>query len=159
MINKFKNWLGIEGVKANIEFQEPLKKEDLCLHGKLELYTIRSQRVENIQLRLIEKYKRGKKDSLKIDEFVLGSKQIQLDFTLEEGQAKSIPFNLDFEILESSMDKLGNKNFLTKGLVSLLKKEQKVSSSYRLEVLINGTGSAIPPKFNFPIEFNKKRQA
>ena len=158
MINKFKNWLGIEGVKVNIEFQEPIKKEDLCLAGTIELYTIRTQQIENIQIRLIEKYKRGKKESLKIDEFVLGSKQIQMDFTLEEGQAKSLPFNLDFEILESSMDKLGNKNFLTKGLVSLLKKEQKVSSSYKLEIIINGTGSAIPPKFNFPIEFNKKRQ-
>ena len=150
--------MGIEGVKANIEFQKPIRKEDSRLDGKLELYTIRSQRVENIQIRLIEKYKRGKNDSLKIDEFILGNKQIQLDFTLEEGQAKSIPFSLDFEILESSIDKLGNKNFLTKGLVSLLKKEQKVSSSYRLEVVINGTGSAIPPKFNFPIDFNKKRQ-
>lgn len=153
MINKFKNWLGIEGVKARIDLDEPLSKEDSTINGSLDLYTIRAQSIQNIEIRLIEKYKRGKKESLKIDEFVLGSKSFNLGFTIEAGASRNIPFSLKFQMLESSIDKFGNKNFLTKGIVKLLKKEQQVSSSYRLEVTINGTGSALPPKFNFPVTF------
>ena len=159
MINKFKNWLGIEGVKARLDLKEPLRQEDYCIEGNIELHSIRAQTIEDIHIRLIEKYKRGKKESLKIDEFILGGKILELNFKLEDGESRQFPFRLEYEVLQSSMDKLGKKNFIVGGLVSLLKREQNVSSTFRLEVKINCTGSALPPKFDFPINFNKKRQA
>ena len=55
MINKFKNWLGIEGVKAKLNIQEPLKRESGVLGASLELHTIRDQKVDAIHIKLIEK--------------------------------------------------------------------------------------------------------
>lgn len=159
MIKKFKDWLGIEGVKASVELDHPITTEQEFLSGKLHLVTIRPQYIQLIQLRFIEKYKRGKKDSLKIDEFELGSLGLELDSSLNPQEVKSIPFRIPFQILESNMDKWGKKNLINKSIASLLKKEQQVSSVYQLEIKIMGTGSALPPQFKFPVLFNKKSKS
>ena len=48
MLNKVKNWLGIEGVKANVLLDEPLKANSTALNGTIQLYTIRQQKIESL---------------------------------------------------------------------------------------------------------------
>ena len=156
MLNKVKNWLGIEGVKANVLLDEPLKATSTELNGTIQLYTIRQQKIESLRSRLVERYKRGRKEAMRIDEYSLGAKELLLNTTLAERETKDIPFSLNLSFLQSNMDKMAQKNVISRGIVKLLKKQQAVSSSYRLEVTVMGTGAAIDPAFKFPIEPNKK---
>ena len=133
MLNKIKDILGIEGVKIHLDLNEQSTSTPNNIKGHLVFTTQSSRQVQSITIKLIEKYKRGRKDSALINDYLLGSIELEVDFTIEKGETKKVPFTLEYNLMKSEMDKMEEDSFFTKPLFLLAKKLKNVSSEYRIE--------------------------
>jgi len=88
-----------------------------------------------LTIKLIEKYQRGRKENILINEYLLSSLDIDVNLHLDVDQPEELKFKLPLNFLLSDMDKFANKNPLTKGLASVAKKLKGVQSYYRLEAI------------------------
>ena len=145
MIKQVKQWLGIEGVKLELEIPEnqPLSKKKLT--GKIHFQSMHTQTVTEIRLVLIERFSRGRGEERLIDEYELGSVQIKEVFKVEPGELVIKPFHLSFETLESEVDQWGNKNILNQQLAKAARWVRKASSQYRIEAEARVKGVALNP--------------
>lgn len=145
MFKILKNILGIEGVRIKLEIPESFSKNGDHLKGRLILSSKSSKKVKSITIKLIEKYKRGRKDSELINEYLLSKQDIDLNIILDESQPAKYDFELPLNLLKSDMDKLEEKNILAKGLVKVAKKLKNVESYYRIQATAKVEGTAIDP--------------
>jgi len=68
MIGKVKTWLGIEGVKIDLDLPEEFRYLDGLVTGKLYISSMSDHVVTSIHIKLIEKYSRGKKEAKLTDD-------------------------------------------------------------------------------------------
>lgn len=152
MFKILKNILGIEGVRLQLEIPESFSKKDDVIKGRLILSSKSAKTVESITIKLIEKYKRGRNEEALINEYTLSHQDIDLNVTIEENLPAKYDFELPLNLLKSEMDKLGDKNFLTKGLVSVAKKLKNVKSLYRIEASAKVQASITDPSVKMGIK-------
>ena len=145
MFGKVKKWLGIEGVKLELVLPEMAFEEVGAVSGKLRFFSKNTQTVTQVRLKMIEKYSRGRGKERLVDEFELGEITLNQRITVPQDEALEVDFTLPFKRVKSSMDKFGNKNFLTGGLVKLAKTVSKVQSEYRIEAEAKVEGTALNP--------------
>lgn len=142
MFGKFKKILGIEGVKLELIIPEKVSKDAGLVTGLIQLTSLSDNNLlESIEVIMTEKYYRGKKDSQLIDEYPMGKLFIRKPVTISRNDVVEIPFELNFVYVRSEMDKIEEKNFLSRGLVRLAKKLRGVKSEYyiKAEAKIKGT--------------------
>ena len=154
MIRKIKDFLGIEGVKLELILEDEYKLSDRAIFGKLRFTSQTDKTVESFQLKLIEKYRRGRGDDALINEYLLGSIDQELNLELDAGASKSYDFTLAFELMKSEMDQMEDSNFFLKPFVKLAKKLKKVRSEYRLEASAKITGTKLNPLDKKEIKFD-----
>ena len=152
MLNKLKDILGIEGVKIILELNEKSSITPGVIKGKLVFTSQSTRHIEKIEIKLIEKYKRGRNDAKLINNYLLGSLKLDVDFNIERGETKSIAFNLPYNLMKSEMDVMEDESFLTKPFYLLAKKLKNVSSDYRLEATAIITGTKFHPIIEEKIE-------
>ncbi len=146
MIGKVKQWLGIEGVKLEILLSEDFQPQRPPLRGVIRLMSKNEQTVSAIKLVLIEKYARGQKEKLLIDEYELGTLVLKERITVPaDGQPIEVPFELDYQLVRSPIDEFGSRNPLYSGLAWAAKKLRNVQSEYRLEAEANVLGVGLNP--------------
>ncbi|MEO1712861.1 MAG: sporulation protein [Bacteroidota bacterium] len=152
MLNKVKKWLGIEGVKLDLILPEEVDRRKGVLNGKIRLSSMQAQRVTGIRIVMVERYARGRKTDKRIDDYEMGTLQINETYEVPaEGQVE-LKFSLSFSLVESEMDSLQRSNFLTGGLIRVLKYAEGVQSTYRVEAEALVEGVALNP-------FDKKEVA
>jgi len=145
MIGKVKTWLGIEGVKLELELAEEFKYKDGLVSGKLYITSMSDHTVTSIQLKLIEKYSRGKKDAKLTDEFELGQVDLVQDIVVPANKRIQLSFELPFTPRQSDMDELQSSNILIGGLVKAVKWYEGVNSIFRVEASAKVKGVALDP--------------
>jgi len=145
MLGKFKNWLGIEGVKVELIIPEEIKQEDGFVDGRIVFRSKHAQTVSEVHIHISEKYSRGRGKDLKVDEYEIGriSKIEKMD--IPPHKEVFIDFALPFELDKSSMDEFGDKNILTKGLAKAAKLVQNVKSQYKVTATAKIKGTALDP--------------
>ena len=84
MFGKVKTWLGIEGVKIELIIPHKISGSAKELQGKVRLSSKNTQTVTAIEIKMIEKYTRGRKDEKLTDEYLMGTIKME----------KDIPFDL-----------------------------------------------------------------
>ena len=145
MIKKVKNWLGIEGVKVDLELPEAVKGEDGLLMGRVLFFTKTDQQVTGLRVKLVERYARGRGDSKKIDEYVLGQIELDQSVDIPAEQTIGLDFRLHFDLLKSEMDEFAGRNFLLRGLVRTAKWASRVRSKYFVIAEASVKGVALDP--------------
>jgi len=145
MLGKVKRWLGIEGIKIELEVPEYFVLTGGILDGNVKISSMTDQRLQSIQLKLIEKYKRGRKGQKLIDEYTLGEVSIPHEADIQAGEVLYLSFAMPFVPLKSEMDMLQEKNILVRGVVSAAKFLKGVDSEYRLEARAQVKGTALHP--------------
>lgn len=142
MFGTVKKILGIEGVKLELVVADKISKEAGIVSGIIKLTSLSDDNlVENISLKMVEKYSRGRGESKLINEYPMGELVKQEKVTISKNDIIEIPFEMEFVYVKSEMDKMEDNNFFAKGLVKLAKKVRGVSSEYtlRAEAKIKGT--------------------
>lgn len=145
MIGKFKRWLGIEGVKVELELPDEILAEEGLIEGQVHLFSQHAQTVEYIHIVLIERYSRGRGKEKLIDEYELG--ELTLNHTVEvpaEGMV-SLDFHLPFSIFKSDVEEWGDQNLIFKGLSRVAARLRNVKSEYRIEAQAKVSGTALDP--------------
>ena len=155
MINKIKNILGIEGVKISLDLDENYNSIANTIKGNLIFTSQSKKHVEKIVIKLIEKYKRGRKDSKLINDYLLGSLVINVDFEIDKDETKKIPFELAYNLMKSEMDVMEDESFLTKPFFLLAKKLKNVSSDYRVEATAYISGTKFHPITEQQVDLKK----
>lgn len=152
MLGKVKNWLGIEGVKMEIETPERVKLREGVLKGSILFQSINHKKVTYVKLTLIEKYTRGRGKNKLINEYKVGEMEVKETFDILANSQLRMDFTLFFTPSESEMDILGH-NFLLKGPVAVAKLLKGAKSLYRLEVEAKVPGTALNPFAKKEINF------
>lgn len=144
MIRRVKRWLGIEGVKIELLLPESLSLKSAMLEGKLRFQSMTPERVTHLRITLKERYSRGRGEERLIDEYVLGSLEVEKQIDIPKGKIVELPFSLPFDRVESNVDAL-EKAFLWKGLAKAVKWANKVESEFRVEAEARIQGTALNP--------------
>ena len=145
MIGKVKSFLGIESVKLDLEIPSRIPYDGEIIIGKVILNSKSKQKIKSITIKLIEKYKRGRRKSKLIDEYTAGIISFNKVFIIEANKEQSFEFKLPYKIALSEMDKIGSSNFFTKTLVNIAKYVSNVKSEFRIEASAKISGNAISP--------------
>ena len=144
MIRRVKRWLGIEGVKIELVLPESLSLKSALLEGKLRFQSMNPERVTHLRISFKERYSRGRGEERLIDEYVLGSLEVEKQIDIPAGKIVELPFSLPFVRPESNVDTL-EKVFLWKGLAKAVKWANKVESEFRVEAEARIQGTALNP--------------
>lgn len=145
MIGKVKQWLGIEGVKLELDIPEEINRKERVLHGQIRLQSMQAQLVTRIKVVLIERYSRGKGQEQLIDEYELGSFVSDQQIEVPPNELVELDFTLPFQYYRSEIDEWEEQNILFKGVALAAKKLRRVKSEYRLEAEASVKGVALNP--------------
>lgn len=145
MLNKVKNWFGIEGVKMDILLPEEIKSTDGLFSGFLVFNSLTEQEVLSVKIKMIERYGRGRGSERLVDEYILGELFIDKAMLVSPNTETELSFAFSFQYVRSPIDEFGNKNILFKGLAGLAKKVNKVQAEFRIEAEAKVKGTALNP--------------
>jgi hypothetical protein len=145
MLGRVKQWLGIEGVKLELEIPEVVDESDGQVTGIIKLQTMNSQVVNRIKLVFIERYARGRGKEKLVDEYELGFTVIDREIAIPANEITEVPFTLPFSIVKSEMDEMEDKNLLYAGLAKAAKMFSRVKSEFRIEAEAKVKGTALNP--------------
>lgn len=145
MFGKVKKILGIEGVKLALEVPYEVKRTDTSLIGDIILFSKNEQIVSDIEIKMVEKYTRGRRKQKLIDEYKITDVVIHGPWIVNPDEEVVIPFELNFDLIKSDMDHFSDKNFIYSGLASFAKKIKGVKSEYRIEAEGDVEGTMLNP--------------
>ena len=145
MFRKVKNWLGIEGVKIELDIPEVASSRMSYLPGKIRFLSKTEQTIERVELKIIERYVRGRGEEKKIDEYQIGQMILSKPINIPGETAIEMEFKLPFVLKKSEMDEIGAKNFINKRFVSLAKWMNAVDSKFFVVAEANVSGVALDP--------------
>jgi hypothetical protein len=145
MLNKVKNWFGIEGVKMDILLPDEIKSSDGLFSGFLVFNSLTEQEVLSVHIKMIERYGRGRGSERLVDEYTLGELHIEKSIFVSPNVETELSFAFSFKYVLSPMDEFAKKNILFKGLAGLAKKANKVNAEFRIEAEAKVKGTALNP--------------
>jgi hypothetical protein len=145
MLGKVKKWLGIEGVKVELQIPETFTLKDEHIEGTLIFTSMNDQMVDGFRLKLIEKYSRGRRKNKLVDEYKMGELVVDEEIEVIAGEELVVPFDLPFKIVHSEMDDIERKFFLFVPFVKTAKLIKGVKSEYRIEVEADVQGTKLDP--------------
>ncbi len=145
MFGKVKQWLGIEGVKVELHVPEKIEAKDSSVEGTIRFYSMHDQTVKSLRVRLIEKYKRGRRVNKLVDEYTLGEIELIRNIEVPAHQYIEVEFSLPFNRVVSEMDAIEARNFIFKGAIRTAKLLRGVKSEFRIEAEADVRGTALNP--------------
>lgn len=147
MLGKVKQYFGIEGIKISLEIPDIIDRKSGVIEGNIVLQSKNTQTARAFEIRLIEKYSRGRRKSKLINEYELGKISLKKNIVVSADTTEKIPFKLPFVFGESKMDKIEKQFFVLKGFVQLAKWGNGVKSEFRVEAEADVVGTALDPSF------------
>ncbi len=151
MFGKVKRWLGIEGVKLELEVPDQVREADGVVEGVLKFYSMNAQTVTRIKVVLIEHYARGRGKDKLIDEYQLGEIELDRKIEIPANEPIEVPFKLPFTPIKSEVDAFGDRNILFGGIASVARIIRNAKSDYRLEAEARVKGTALNPFDKKPV--------
>lgn len=145
MIKKIKKYLGIEGVKLELQLPEALQKDGQMLYGSIRFSSLHAQQVKAFKVLLIEKYSRGRKEEKLTDEYEIGQIYIEKEIDIPANGFVDVKFQLPFKVTDSEMDTIQSKNIFTGTFIKALKYWEGVKSEFRVEAEAEVIGVALNP--------------
>lgn len=145
MFGKVKKWFGIEGLKIAVETEDFYERDEQEIFGKVLLLATSEEYVEQIRIKIIEKYSRGRGKNKLIDEYVMADEYFETSYTVLPEVALEIPFSLAYTETISNMEAIGRKNFLFGGVIKAAKMLKRANSTYRIEVEAKVKGTKFSP--------------
>ncbi|HMP30604.1 MAG TPA: sporulation protein [Saprospiraceae bacterium] len=152
MFGEIKKMLGIEDVKLSLKIPEKVKIKEGKITGTVVLTSMTQSEVVEINIKIVEKYYRGRSDSKLIDEYTLGVITLDEAIEIKKNDIVEIPFELPFKIYRSEMDKFEDNNLIFGGIAAIAKKIKGVKSEYRVEAEAFVKGTKLHPHSVMPVK-------
>ncbi len=152
MFGKIKKIFGIEGLKVDIQVDEPVKLKDKLITGKLIFESLSDDVITQISFKLVEIYSRGRFKGKKTDRYILKEKHVPISLNVRGGERTFYDFTLAFNDLKSEIDMIADSNIVYKGAIGLAKVIKGVKSKYILEAKIVVKGTVLHPRIEKEIK-------
>jgi hypothetical protein len=145
-MEKFKNILGIGGIKLQVASEPSFEMASGTLSGKVVVTSKSYQEVEGINVKFTETRQTGSGDNKSIKEFTLGEAAIGQAFSIKSGETKEIPFSLLYSRANDLNDRLKQSgSAVGKALGGLGKMLQQEKSTFFLTAQASLKGNVFPP--------------
>ena len=145
MLNRVKDYLGIEGIRVELVLEDPVVRSSGKIRGRVKLSSHREQRINALYLTFTERYARGRGQEKLIDEYTLGRLRLKIDAVVPAKKPVQVPFLLEFVTANSPIESWAEKNPLARPLSFIAKKVRSVSSQYYLRCEADVPGTALNP--------------
>jgi len=145
MLNKVKNWFGIEGVKMDILLPDDIRSVDGLFSGILVFNALTPQEILNVNVKMVERYGRGRGSERLVNEYDLGELIFDKSIIIEANVETKLSFAFSFKYVTAPIDDFAKKNILFKGMANVAKKMSKVNSEFRIEAEAKVKGTALNP--------------
>ncbi len=145
MFGRVKRWLGIEGVKLELDVPEEVDEKEGAVEGILRFYSMNAQTVTHIKVVMIEHYSRGRGKEKLIDEYELGDIDLYRNIEIPAHEEVEVPFRLPFMPIKSDVDAFGDRNLVFGGLARVARLLRNAQSEFRLEAEARVKGTALNP--------------
>jgi hypothetical protein len=145
MFGKVKKWLGIEGIKIELDLPEMAFEEVGAVSGQIRFYSKNPQVVAEIKVVMIERYTRGRGKEKLVDEYMMGKIEMKQRFEVPADDVLSVEFTLPFQREKSAIDEFEVKNFLSSGIAKMARMISNVHSEYRIEAEVKVEGTVLNP--------------
>lgn len=146
MFGEIKKMLGIEDVKLALECPDKVSIKEGKISGEITFTSMNNALIQSVEIKIIEKYHRGRSTSKLIDEYIIGEISMDCDLDIKKQDVIKLPFELPFKIYQSEMDKIQKDNFLLGGLASIAKLAKGIKSEFRIEAIANVKGTKLHPQ-------------
>ena len=97
MLNKVKNWFGIEGVKMDILLPDDIRSVDGLFSGILVFNSITTQEIVNVNIKMVERYGRGRGPERLVNEYILGDLVIDKSIIIEANVETKLSLAFSFK--------------------------------------------------------------
>ncbi|MEL6720199.1 MAG: sporulation protein [Bacteroidota bacterium] len=145
MFGRVKRYLGIEGVKVEVEVPEEVAAYKGEVEGKVSFISMNKQTVTQIKVKMIEKYTRGRGKDKKIDEYELGTIEMKKNIEITPEKAVEVEFVLPFQMIRSEVEEFANKNIIFKSIANVVNLAYAAKSEYFIIAEAKVKGTALPP--------------
>ena len=146
MFGKIKQALGVKTVKIALETPPSAEIAGTTLSGNIELTAESDQLIEDMAVRLIEKFSTGRGTEKKTREFELGHIKLPNTFEMKGGDVKKIPFSLTFKVRKSGNDQLKEYGGALGAIGKLGAIMEAESSQYVVRAVVSLRGAVVSPQ-------------
>lgn len=146
-----KDLFGIEGVRIALRIHGEPRLADGVIAGELLLDTLRERVVEELAVRLTERYTRGRGDRRLIDTYELGKLSHATDIVLRAGEQIAVPFDLHFRPRLSPLDRKLAGRPLGAAIGRLAKLSIGATSAYDVHASAQVRGVGLSPQTMVPL--------
>lgn len=155
MIRKVKTWLGIEGVKINLDFPTNASQGQDEIKMVLSLSSLSKQKIKNIHLVFKEVYERGRGDHKRISELVLDEWEQDRTLEIDDNEIHFIPIRINPNWEKSPIDKWQENGPAQKIIGGLAKRFHGVKSKFYIEVNLKVARTKLNPYYITRVEFTQ----
>ena len=145
IFKKFKDKLGIGGVKVELQVPGQVDKTTNSVSGKIILTTKSDQEIKDITVAMLEEFSTGRGDDTEEKEFELGKITLPGGFEIKTGETKEIDFELPFQLVKSNADELKEQGGALGTLGKLGKFANNEKSSYFIDAEADVKSAALDP--------------
>lgn len=142
--SKVKNWLGIGGVKFDLQVNPSYSKQAGTVIGKLMVTSKSEQTIKEIKVTVEELWTHGRGEQKTKKNFELGVLTLP-GFTLKAGETQTLDFTAPFNLLKSQNDRMKDQGGVVGGLGKLGSFMDGEKSEYSVVAIGNVQGVALGP--------------
>lgn len=143
--DKVKQWLGIGGVKIDLQLDPNITWQTTHVAGKIVLTTKSQQTINQAKVKMTDIYKYKIGDSYRTKEYPMGNIEIPGTLVINPGETKAIDFDLPIAFHKSAEDKLKEEGGVLKALGTAGSFLKGSSDQYVLEASVDVVGTALDP--------------
>lgn len=150
--NKIKDKLGIGGVSIDFTVPSQIQRAGQKISGTIKLTTKSQQQVMSIKAILEEEFTEGVGDNRGSKTYELGKWTSFEPFTIDPGELKDIPFEIDFKELQSNNDQLIERGGAFGALGKLGKLAGREKSEFFVRVDVDVKSAVLDPSEKKPVK-------
>lgn len=142
---KVKQFLGIVGVKVEMQVPDTFSKSGNTLQGKVVITSKSDQQILAVKVTFEETWKIGKGENETVKNFELGEWIAEQEFTIKAGETKEFPFTLNYSMIKSENDRMMDSSKVGSALGGLGKMLDGEKSVFKLVAMADVKGAAFDP--------------
>lgn len=134
-----KNWIDKSQLEIKINTFESYAKKSGIIKADIQILSAKELLVTSWEIKLIEKYSRGRGKEVKTDFYQLGQIQEKKAILVSSRVLKEIPVSIPFQYQQAPIERW-ESNPVGKGISFLLKTLKQVDSTFELELRLSIEG-------------------
>lgn len=143
--SKIKQFAGIGTLDVKVQGPAEFSASTTKLDGTVYITAKSEQQVLSITVELREEFRTGRDDDKKEQRFVLGSQRFGEQFTMKEGETRTLPFSLPVAFRKSANAQLQDRGGLMGGIGKLGAWAADEKSTYKLHCEVDVKGTSLDP--------------